>query len=46
MESRRIWQPVTDAILGKEFGAATKHKQNIEQEQRDRAAERKRAGHE
>lgn len=42
MESRKIWEPVTQAILNKEFGAATKHKQEIEQMQRDKAAERKR----
>ncbi|KDN37930.1 hypothetical protein K437DRAFT_31731 [Tilletiaria anomala UBC 951] len=44
MESRRIWKPVTDAIIGKQFSAATKHKQEIEQAQREAAAERKRRG--
>lgn len=44
MESRKIWQPVTKAILDKEYSAATKHKQVIEQRQRDEAAERKRVG--
>lgn len=44
MESRKIWKPVTDAIIGKQFGDATKHKQVIEQTQRDRAAERKKNG--
>lgn len=44
MESRKIWEPVTNAIHNKEFGAATKHKQDIEQMQRDKAAERKRNG--
>lgn len=44
MESRKIWQPVTKSILDKEFSAATKHKQVIEQRQREAAAERKRVG--
>ena len=44
MESRRIWQPVTESIQNKDLGAATKHKQVIEQAQRDRAAERKKQG--
>lgn len=44
MESRKIWRPVTEAICNKEFGQATKHKQEIEQKQRDLAAERKRKG--
>lgn len=44
MESRRIWQPVTKSILEKEFSAATKHKQVIEQRQREAAADRKRTG--
>ncbi|CEH16964.1 Oxysterol-binding protein [Ceraceosorus bombacis] len=41
-ESRNIWEPVTTAILAKDFSAATKHKQEIEQKQRDAAADRKR----
>ena len=44
MESRKIWKDVTEAILNKEFGTATKHKQTIEQQQRETAAERKRKG--
>ncbi|CAO1626175.1 unnamed protein product [Parajaminaea phylloscopi] len=44
MESRQIWQPVTKAIIDKDFSSATKHKQVIEQRQRDLAAERKRNG--
>ncbi len=44
MESRKIWQPVTEAIVNKEYSAATKHKQEIEQAQRDIAAERKKTG--
>jgi oxysterol-binding protein-related protein 9/10/11 len=41
-ESRRLWDPVTSRLLKKEYGDATKHKQAIEQRQRDEAAERKR----
>ncbi|GAC97547.1 predicted oxysterol binding protein [Pseudozyma hubeiensis SY62] len=44
MESRRIWDPVTQAILSKKFSEATKQKQDIEQKQRNTAAERKRQG--
>ncbi|CBQ73362.1 conserved hypothetical protein [Sporisorium reilianum SRZ2] len=44
MESRRIWEPVTTAILAKKYSEATKHKQDIEQRQRNVAAERKRKG--
>lgn len=42
MESRKIWEPVTNAILAKDYSGATKFKQEIEQMQRDAAAERKR----
>lgn len=44
MESRRIWESVTSSIISKDFSGATKHKQRIEQMQRDAAAQRKRAG--
>lgn len=44
MESRRIWEPVTNAILSKKFSEATKAKQEIEQAQRNTAADRKRKG--
>lgn len=44
MESRKIWEPVTSAILAKKYSEATKHKQDIEQKQRNTAAERKRKG--
>lgn len=37
---------MTEAIINKEFGQATKHKQEIEQKQRETAAERKRQGKE
>ncbi|WWD21789.1 hypothetical protein CI109_106277 [Kwoniella shandongensis] len=45
-ESRRLWDPVTQQLLSKNWGEATKHKQIIEQKQRDRAAERKAKGEE
>lgn len=40
-ESRRLWDPVTQNLLGKNWGEATKQKQVIEQLQRDKAAKRK-----
>jgi hypothetical protein len=40
LESRRLWHPVTSAILSKQYSQATKHKQVIEQKQRDIAGER------
>lgn len=43
-ESRRLWEKVTDNLLRKEFGEATRAKVSIEQAQRDRAAELKRKG--
>lgn len=43
-ESRRLWESVTSRLLRKEFGEATRAKHNIEQRQRDEAAERKRRG--
>lgn len=45
-ESRRIWETVTSSIISKDFSAATRNKQRIEQMQRDAAAQRKRAGEE
>ncbi|KAI9684030.1 MAG: hypothetical protein M1822_005857 [Bathelium mastoideum] len=39
-ESRRFWHDVTNAIVEKRFGEATHLKQEIEQRQRDKAAER------
>ena len=36
-ESRRFWEPVTKAILAKEFTIATREKHKIEQRQRDEA---------
>ncbi|CAD6887574.1 unnamed protein product [Tilletia laevis] len=46
LESRRIWEPVINAILSKQYGEATRAKQVIEQRQRDVAAERRRKGEE
>ncbi|KAF7964579.1 hypothetical protein HWV62_5474, partial [Athelia sp. TMB] len=43
-ESRKLWSDVTDRLVKKEFGEATKAKLSIEQRQRDQAAERKRTG--
>ena len=43
-ESHRLWQPVTEAIHQKQFTKATKAKQVIEQEQRDKAASRAKSG--
>lgn len=40
-ESLKFWSEVTDAIVGKQFTEATKLKQDIEERQRQRAAERK-----
>lgn len=43
-ESRRLWDPVTQALLGKQWNEATRQKQVIEQRQRDKAARRKEKG--
>lgn len=40
-ESLKFWSEVTDAIVGKQFTEATRLKQDIEERQRARAAERK-----
>jgi oxysterol-binding protein-related protein 9/10/11 len=45
-ESRRFWKDVTFAILGKQYGEATKTKQALEQRQRDKAEDRKRKNEE
>ncbi|KAL2816846.1 hypothetical protein BDW59DRAFT_152994 [Aspergillus cavernicola] len=39
-ESRKFWSGVTEAILDKKYGQATKLKQEIEERQRQKAAER------
>ncbi|KAK7521620.1 oxysterol-binding protein-like protein [Phyllosticta citriasiana] len=43
-ESRRFWGKVTDAILSKQYSAATTLKQELEERQRQKAAERKTTG--
>lgn len=43
-ESRKLWEHVTNHLLKKEFGEATRAKLTIEQKQRDLAAERKKKG--
>jgi len=40
-ESRKLWDPVTQNLVSKNWGEATKQKQVIEQRQRDMAAQRK-----
>ncbi|KAL8713952.1 MAG: hypothetical protein Q9220_002098 [cf. Caloplaca sp. 1 TL-2023] len=40
-ESRRFWHGVTDAIINKQYGQATKVKQELEERQREKATERK-----
>lgn len=45
-ESRKLWENVTNNLLAKEYGEATKHKHTIEQRQREKAAERKKKGDE
>ena len=43
-ESRKLWEHVTNHLIKKEYSEATKQKIDIEQRQRDEAAERKRKG--
>ena len=43
-ESRRFWKDVTSAIKNKQYSLATKLKQEIEDRQRKKAAERKEEG--
>lgn len=40
-ESRRYWKDVTNAIVGKQYGEATRLKQLLEQNQRDKVEDRK-----
>lgn len=40
-ESRKFWEGVTDAIVNKQYSLATTLKQEIEERQRAKAAERK-----
>ena len=39
-ESRKLWAEVSNAINGRNYNEATRVKQEVEQRQRDRAAER------
>ncbi|GAA6015384.1 hypothetical protein JCM8202_002451 [Rhodotorula sphaerocarpa] len=43
-ETRKVWEPVINALNRKDYNTASKEKQRIEQEQRDRAEERKKTG--
>lgn len=43
-ETRKVWEPVVDALHKKDYSTASKEKQRIEQEQRDLAEERKKNG--
>ncbi|KAL8658953.1 MAG: hypothetical protein Q9226_000691 [Calogaya cf. arnoldii] len=45
-ESRRFWHGVTEAILTKQYGQATKVKQDLEERQREKANSRKDQGSE
>lgn len=45
-ESRKFWDPVTKAILSKQFALATQQKTQLEERQRARAAERAAKGKE
>ncbi|CAO1602862.1 hypothetical protein XANCAGTX0491_006460 [Xanthoria calcicola] len=45
-ESRRFWHGVTEAILTKQYGQATKIKQELEERQREKATSRKEQGSE
>lgn len=45
-ESRRFWKDVTASIKGKQYGLATTLKQEIEEKQRAKAAERKETNYE
>ncbi|OCL06722.1 oxysterol-binding protein-like protein 1 [Glonium stellatum] len=43
-ESRRFWSGVTEAILNKQYSLATQLKQELEERQREKAADRKTKG--
>lgn len=43
-ETRKVWDPVTQALKKKDWPVAAKNKTAIEQRQRDEAAERKKNG--
>lgn len=43
-ETRKVWEPVVNALHKKDYSTASREKQRIEQEQRDLAEERKKNG--
>lgn len=44
LETRKVWEAVTTALHAKEWAAASRAKQAVEQAQRDKVAERKKTG--
>ncbi|KAI5474183.1 hypothetical protein MNV49_003987 [Pseudohyphozyma bogoriensis] len=44
LETRKVWSSVTNALLVKDWNTASKAKQALEQEQRNKAEERKKKG--
>lgn len=44
LESRKIWDPVSKALIAKDFSTASKCKTTLEQKQRDEAEARKKSG--
>jgi hypothetical protein len=44
LETRKVWAPVCEALYKKDWNSATREKQRIEQEQRDKAEVRKKNG--
>ncbi|ORY73073.1 hypothetical protein BCR35DRAFT_354204 [Leucosporidium creatinivorum] len=44
LETRKVWDSVSQALLSKDYGTASKNKMALEQKQRDEAEERKQKG--
>ncbi|SCZ96037.1 BZ3500_MvSof-1268-A1-R1_Chr8-1g09961 [Microbotryum saponariae] len=44
LETRKVWDDVSQALLRKDFSTAGKNKQALEQHQRDKAEGRKKSG--
>lgn len=44
LETRRVWSSVTTALLAKDWNAASRAKQTLEQAQRVKAEDRKKSG--
>lgn len=44
LETRKVWDSVSQALLAKDYTTASKNKQSLEQDQRDLADARKKAG--